>query len=135
MSVFEAELYPHADEISALSEKASNVMAEAGVDLRAAHHVAMILEELLTNLGTHGGVAEETAKVRILIEPGRVLAEVEDKGPEFDPRKAPGPDTSAPLEERRIGGLGLFLARELTENLDYVRRGKTNHTKFAVKRA
>lgn len=135
MSVFEAELHPHADEISALSERASNVMAEAGVDLRAAHHVAMILEELLTNLGTHGGVPEETAKVRILIEPGRVIAEIEDKGPGFDPRRAPEPDISAPLEERRIGGLGLFLARELTEKLDYVRRGKTNHTKFAVKRA
>jgi serine/threonine-protein kinase RsbW len=135
VSAFETELRPHADEISAFSENISNLMTEAGVDVRAAHHVAMILEELLTNLGTHGGVPDDPAKVRISIEPERVVAEVEDKGPEFDPRAMPDPDIHAPLEERRIGGLGLFLARKLTESLDYARRGETNHTRFAVKRA
>jgi serine/threonine-protein kinase RsbW len=135
MSTLEIELRPRVQEISAVTERVTATLESAGVDTRTLHHVAMILEELLTNLSTHGGVSDEIAKVRILVEPGRVVAEVEDKGPEFDPRTAPEPDISAPLEERRIGGLGLFLARELTESLDYVRHEKTNHTKFAVKRA
>jgi serine/threonine-protein kinase RsbW/sigma-B regulation protein RsbU (phosphoserine phosphatase) len=135
MSEFRAEIRPLAAEIAALSERVGAFLEEAGLDAGAVHNVPMILEELLTNLGTHGGVTNDLAQVRVRIEERSVAAEIEDTGPEFDPRSSPDPDINAPLEERQIGGLGLFLARKLAERLDYVRRGGRNYTSFAVKRA
>jgi anti-sigma regulatory factor (Ser/Thr protein kinase) len=135
MSVFRAELRPSADDVSELTGNVSAFLQEAGVDAAAVHNVPMILEELLINLGTHGGAIDDVAKVSVRIEAGRVVGDIEDTGPEFDPRSSPDPDLTASLEDRKIGGLGLFLARKLAERLDYVRRDGKNHTEFSVKRA
>jgi serine/threonine-protein kinase RsbW len=59
--------------------------------------------------------------------------EVVDSGPAFDPRQAPPPDTSSPLEARRPGGLGIVLAEELLDELAYERRGEHNHLKLTWK--
>jgi serine/threonine-protein kinase RsbW len=134
MSNFEAQVRARADEISALTERAGDFLESAGVDGRAAHHVAMILEELLTNLGTHGGMQDEPATIRISIESNRILAEITDTGPPFDPRSMPDPDLSSPVEERNVGGLGLFLMRKLASDIDYVRNAGCNRTSFAVAR-
>ena len=55
-------------------------------------------------------------------------AEVRDDGPEWDPRAAPPPDLDAALEDRRVGGLGLHLVRNLVSELDWRRDGAENVT-------
>lgn len=42
-----------------------------------------------------------------------------DGGVEFDPLAKPDPDINAPLEERSIGGLGIFLCKQMMNVLDY----------------
>jgi anti-sigma regulatory factor (Ser/Thr protein kinase) len=80
-------------------------------------------------------MTDEPATVHISIEPDRIIADVIDAGPPFDPRSAPDPDLSGPVEERCIGGLGLFLMRKLVSELDYVRSAGCNRTSFAVTRS
>ncbi|MCQ2181002.1 MAG: ATP-binding protein [Bacteroidales bacterium] len=43
----------------------------------------------------------------------------QDGGVEFDPLSNPEPDINAPLEERKIGGLGIFLCKQMMDSLDY----------------
>jgi anti-sigma regulatory factor (Ser/Thr protein kinase) len=52
MDVFVAELTAKLDAISALTEQAAKFLADSGVDTRAVHHVALVLDELLTNVST-----------------------------------------------------------------------------------
>jgi len=40
----------------------------------------------------------------------------------------PSPDPDTPLDDRQIGGLGLFLARSLSDELHYVREHGMNRT-------
>jgi anti-sigma regulatory factor (Ser/Thr protein kinase) len=104
------------------------------VDTRAAHHVALACDELLTNLGSHGNSADKPATVRISVEPDMVKAEILDSGPAFDIRTAPDPDLSRSVEDRQVGGLGLFLIRQFAREIGYDRRDGINRTTFAVKR-
>jgi serine/threonine-protein kinase RsbW len=131
---FEAEVMPQADAISDLTEKAMEYLAAQGVDARATHHVGLALDELLVNLGSHGGAADRPASVRIIVEPGKVRAEVRDTGAEFDIRKAADPVLTDSIEERDIGGLGLFLIRQFASEIGYERRDGVNCTTFAVLR-
>ena len=55
---FEADVVPQAAAISELTEKVMEYLVAAGVDARATHHVGLALDELLVNLGSHGGGAE-----------------------------------------------------------------------------
>lgn len=42
-----------------------------------------------------------------------------DGGVEFDPLAKPDPDVNAPLEERNVGGLGIFLCKQMMSELNY----------------
>ena len=121
--------------ISVLTERAAAYLAESGVDQRAVHHVALVLDELLTNVATHGGAMEEPASVRLVVSPDRVMGEVVDCGSTFDPRQHRDVDVSTSIEDRPVGGLGLLLLRRVTERLDYERVGDRNRTTFWICRA
>jgi serine/threonine-protein kinase RsbW len=134
-SSFERQLLARPAAISALTDAVMDYLAAEGVDTRATHHVALVLDELLTNLGSHGNSADKPATVRVFVEPDRVKAEVIDSGPAFDIRTAPDPDLSQDIEERAIGGLGLFLVRQFASEIGYDRRDGVNCTTFAIKRS
>jgi anti-sigma regulatory factor (Ser/Thr protein kinase) len=109
-------------------------LQEQEVEPRAAHHVALIVEELLTNVGTHGRCPDRPARVSLRVEPGQVCGEVIDCGDPFDPRTGPQPDVAIATADRQVGGLGLFLVRKFTNALEYVQRNGENYTTFTVPR-
>jgi serine/threonine-protein kinase RsbW len=49
-----------------------------------------------------------------------------DDAPPFDPLEAPEPDTTLPVEQRPLGGLGIFLVRKLMDEVQYERRDGRN---------
>jgi anti-sigma regulatory factor (Ser/Thr protein kinase) len=132
---FAAEIPAEPTAISALTEQAMEYLGAAGVDARATHHVALVIDEVLTNLVTHGAAPGGTVRIRIDIQPDRVQAEILDPGLPFDPRTAPVPGLETDVANRAIGGLGLLLIRTLTCELDYERSRDSNRTRFAVARA
>jgi anti-sigma regulatory factor (Ser/Thr protein kinase) len=132
---FQATVLAETAAISALTDQIIDYLGAAGVDARTTHHVALGTEEILTNLGTHGGSSDSPATVRISVGPEDVTAEIVDTGVEFDLRTAPEPDLRGDIAERAVGGLGLHLIREFASRLDYSRRDGTNCTIFAIARA
>lgn len=120
--------------IGAFTELASDFLSDNGVEARAAHHVALVLDEMLINLATHAGLSGRPVSVRLSIEAGAVQGEIVDDGVPFDPRTTDDPDVTAKMADRPVGGLGLFLVRQLTSSLDYVHSGGRNFTTFSVPR-
>ena len=88
----------------------------------------LVLEELFTNAVRHGGSKGMigAASIRMEARDGHVLVEYADRGSAFDPADAPAPDLSSPLEERRVGGLGLHFVRQMTSEFEYHRVGEWN---------
>ncbi|HEX4097911.1 MAG TPA: ATP-binding protein [Caulobacteraceae bacterium] len=125
----------NADGVSAAVEKAQSWLEEeAEVDARAAMHVALTLDELLTNASTHGGAEGQPAEVRLQVLPDRVGVEITDPAAAFDPRQAPKPDVEASLQDRPIGGLGVHLVMKLSRDLAYGRDKDRNRTNYWIAR-
>jgi anti-sigma regulatory factor (Ser/Thr protein kinase) len=101
-------------------------LGPAQEDLMSFH---LALEEAVTNVIHHGyldGKPHEF-KVDLSAAPGgRVTAVVTDDAPAFDPVARPPVDTSLPLEERAIGGLGVHLIINLMDSVRYERRDGRN---------
>jgi len=93
--------------------------------LRAAD---LALEEHMTNVFNHAyaDAALHEIRVRLSCDGGALCVEVEDDGRAFNPLEAPSADTSIPLEERSIGGLGIHLMRRYMDELDYRRESGRN---------
>ena len=49
-----------------------------------------------------------------------------DSGKEFDPTQVPDADVTLSADEREIGGLGIFLIRQIMDKVDYQRREGKN---------
>lgn len=86
------------------------------------------LVEWLTNIISYAydDSHERWICVRFSLPPGAVRVEVEDDGREFNPLSLPPADTSRPLSERPIGGLGVHMIRELMDTLEYRRQNGRN---------
>ena len=94
--------------------------ARAGLDEHIAFDVRLAAEEVVTNVIEHGyaGVAPGPITVRFHRDARQVVVTVEDLAPTFDPATIRPPDPHAPIEQRRIGGLGWHF---VTQVMDEVR--------------
>lgn len=70
--------------------------------------------------GSRDGHVPEV-KVSLAVSDGEMVLGIEDDGPAFDPLDAPEPDVEAALEDRPVGGLGIYLLREMMDRLEYAR--------------
>ncbi len=90
------------------------------------------LEEIFMNVVMHGTSGSNPGRVDVclaLADNNLTLA-VEDEGPPFDPLALAAPDTKARLEERRVGGLGVYLVRQLMDAVSYARVGPRNQLRM-----
>lgn len=95
---------------------------EGGAAGETLEHVKLIVDELLTNVMAYGYPSgHDGADIRVKLERrGQGLQlEVMDNGRPFDPTGVPPPDLALSLEERRPGGLGLYLMRSLAQDIRY----------------
>jgi len=113
--------------------------AEAGLDRVAAYRLRLAIDEIATNIVSYGyddGGAEEAITLEYRATDAQVIFELIDRGRAFDPLACPlDPDElTKPLEERRVGGLGMFLAKSYVDGFRYERVGESNHNIFVVDR-
>mgnify|MGYP003406525001 CR=1 FL=1 len=94
----------------------------AGLGREDRHKLTLIVEELFTNTVTHGHRGDSTAPVQISLEDTAAGVELtyEDSAPQYDPVAASRwTDIESTINERRVGGLGVFLTIGLTNAADY----------------
>lgn len=98
--------------------------------------VNLALEELVINImdyGFDGG--DHEIDITLISEDHRLTIEIADSGKAFDPlTEAPVPDVDAPMDERPIGGLGVYLVRNMMDDMQYRREGDRNYITLIANR-
>ena len=88
--------------------------------------VNLVLDELWVNVVHYSGATGDV-EVSLDTDANEVRLEIADDGRPFDPlSEAVEPDLDAALDERPIGGLGIFLVREMMDELHYRREDGKN---------
>lgn len=93
-----------------------------------ASQIALVVDEILNNIVSyaypHGG--EHHIDLSFEIRAAELIVVISDQGIPFNPFTKDPPNTKLPLEERKIGGLGIHLVRNLMDNVSYERKRKRN---------
>lgn len=100
----------------------------SGFSEQARGRIRLASEEALVNVilhAYHGAEGQVDVGWEMTGEPALEIV-VRDQGAAFDPLKAEEPDTDAGLEERKVGGLGIFFIREVTDRVHYRRENQEN---------
>lgn len=91
-----------------------------GSDRKAVDDMLQAVEEAAANIIVHGyGGRPGDVEVEVRLEQAVLVVRLRDRATLFDPTSVPPPDLTRPLEERRLGGLGIHLARHFTDSMTY----------------
>jgi anti-sigma regulatory factor (Ser/Thr protein kinase) len=117
--------------ITKLHEAVSEFGMEHKLSEETVYDVRLVLEEAVVNTIRYGFDDKRLhdITVRLAKDGEQLVFEVTDDGLPFNPLDYPAPDIDKPLEERKEGGLGIYLIRNIMDDVAYGRvEGKNRLT-------
>lgn len=108
------------EELSELFRFLDACLDEHAVDEHTAFAARLALEEVFTNMVKYSTSSSDSISVEIDSDGRDLVLRLQDYDADpFDPTAHPAPDLQAPLSERRPGGLGLHLVRNLADLFEH----------------
>jgi serine/threonine-protein kinase RsbW len=93
---------------------------ELGADPDIAYDMVQAVDESVTNIIQHGYRGRDgTLEVEVGTVASSLEVRIRDQAPPFDPTRVPAPDLEVDIHRRPLGGMGVHLTRELTDEVRY----------------
>jgi anti-sigma regulatory factor (Ser/Thr protein kinase) len=128
------------DSLSVIADFVKTAAADADLDKKATYQLRLAVDEIATNIIVHGyeeAGLEGDLNLSFDTDEKNLTFTIEDNGMAYDPRQHLLPEAEAlrqPLEQREIGGLGIFLALKGVDQFRYERDGNINRNIFVMTR-
>ncbi len=93
-----------------------------GCPMKAQMQIDIAIDELFGNIAHYAynpEVGPATVRVEVVEDPLSVVVTFIDKGVPYDPLSREDPDVELSLEERRIGGLGIYMVKKSMDEISY----------------
>ncbi|MBQ5583077.1 MAG: ATP-binding protein [Bacteroidales bacterium] len=110
-------------EISRLYEFIEELGSEFSLAPDIVFNLNLVLEEAVVNIINYAYPKEEHQSIYLSarLHEGSIILVLTDTGKEFDPTAAPEADVTLSADDRQIGGLGIFLIRQIMNEVRYER--------------
>jgi serine/threonine-protein kinase RsbW len=120
------------DNLSGIYRDVEDLMAASDIDDSVRFPIHLAMEELFVNLVTYNPGAQKDILIDVEIANQGVTITITDHdAAEFDVTRQRSVDTSASLNERKPGGLGLHLIQHMVDTLEYDYRGGRSKIRFS----
>ncbi len=97
-------------------------LEKIGCSFKAMTQIDIVIDELFSNIAYYAykpNVGPVTVLVDVVDDPACVFITFMDNGKPFNPLEARDPDTTLSAEDRKIGGLGIFLVKKTMDEVSY----------------
>jgi serine/threonine-protein kinase RsbW len=120
-------------ELERLAAELGEFCRRNGLEGEVEFDLNLVLEELFMNTIRHGGCRDQAgaARIHLRLDGGAVEVEYRDRGIPFNPLEAPAARIDAPLQDRKPGGLGIHLVRQIMQDVRYRRSDGENQLTMA----
>ncbi|MDD3050485.1 MAG: ATP-binding protein [Candidatus Cloacimonetes bacterium] len=97
---------------------------------KLAYEINLVFDEIITNIISYAynDEREHDIEIEIIIENDILTITILDDGIKFDPTSISEPDLDVPVEDKEIGGLGIFLVKKVMDSFEYCRSAGRNKT-------
>ncbi len=115
---------PEMDSVERVLGFVEDTLRKAGTPEKILVKMNIVTDEIFSNIVRYSGAAQ--ASVEVAVADGEARLIFTDDGRPYDPTQKPDPDTTAPAEEREIGGMGIFIVKKFMDRVDYLCRDGRN---------
>ncbi len=115
-------LKPELSELNTLNQFISNELGKENIQ------VNLIVEEIFVNIINYSKA--DIITVNVEFDDNTLTLEFIDNGIEFNPLLTEDPKTSDNIDEVKIGGLGIFLTKQMSDDMSYEYKNGENHLKI-----
>lgn len=111
------------EQLPLMASFVGEVCEELGQGADVVFNLNLVLEEAVTNVIMYGfpNGGEHKIELTALSTDTVLTLIIKDDGVAFDPTEVPEADVTLSVEERPIGGLGIFLIRQIMDEVSYQR--------------
>lgn len=108
---------------------------KAGFNEETASKIVLATDEACTNIIKHAYKYKEDKKINIYFtfNKNKLTISITDEGKHFNSKSIQEPDLKKYYEERRVGGLGMFLMKKLMDEVKYSQPNSTKNKVTLVK--
>ena len=122
------ELRNSLSELDTLGQILQQFGEELGLANKTLFQICLAMEEIVSNIVSYGYTDDAVHWIKIALshDKGIITIRLEDDGIPFNPLWAQEPDCECPLEERKVGNLGIHLCKKVMDDMIYERFGNKN---------
>lgn len=120
--LFKAEI----NELAGVQSFVIDSLKDLSLDIKLQNQIKIVLEEIFVNIASYAYDDEGDAEIKIRTGNNQIFISFIDSGYEFNPLAKEDPNISAKASERRIGGLGIFMVKNLMDDVQYEYKNKQN---------
>ncbi len=121
-STTEIELDAEVANLPAVLEFIESRLEALGCPPKTQMHIAVAAEEIFVNIASYAyspRSGSATVRMEISENPSEVSLTFIDGGAPFDPTEKAPPDMSLPVEDRDVGGLGVYMTKKFMDEVSY----------------
>lgn len=126
---FELTVDSKLENLPRISEFIEEAMSYYSIDgVKDIYAVQLSVDEACTNIIQHA-YSEQNGGVIVIhcmMSNGKFVVEISDWGKPFDPTTMPTPNIESGLDERKVGGLGIYFMRKMMDEVSYIRSDDKN---------
>ena len=122
------ELRNNLSELDTMGQSLRQFGEILGLSSKTSFQICLAMEEIVNNIISYGYTDDAVHWIKIAIshQDGILTIRLEDDGIPFDPLKAEEPDCECPVEQRKVGNLGIHLCKKVMDEMLYERSGNKN---------
>lgn len=115
------------ENLAQIADFIGSSMKEFGFDDKKVFNIQMAVDEACANIIEHAYI-DDVGRIHIscFMKDEKVFVVIKDRGKSMDPSSIKTPDITASLEDRKIGGLGVYFIKTMMDEVKYEFRNGEN---------
>lgn len=109
------------ENVPVVTEFVDEILESVDCSMKAQTQIDVVIDEIFSNIAFYAyGEEGGDALIEVEAKEGSVKLVFSDTGKPYNPLEAEEPDITASVEDRKIGGLGIFMVKKMMDEVSYV---------------
>ena len=123
-------VYPDSNALEQVNGYIYKALKEINVSKSVLNKISVIIDEIYSNIINYSYATK--LKVSYSLQNEQLMLTFSDNGKPYDPTASEAPDIALSAEEREIGGLGIFMVKNMSSSINYKYENAENILDIAV---